>query len=118
MQHLTTSEFKSKVFDYEKSKEWKYSGHLPAIIDFYAEWCGPCKMVGPVLESLAEEYAGKLQIYKVDTDKEPELSAVFGIQSVPSLLFVPLQGQPRMAMGALPKASFKSAIKDVLGVEA
>ena len=118
MEHLTADDFKNKVFDYEKSKEWKYSGDLPAIIDFYAQWCGPCKMVAPVLEALAKEYEGKLHIYKVDTDKEPELSAVFGIQSVPSILFVPLLGQPQMAMGALPKASFQSAIKEVLGIEA
>jgi thioredoxin 1 len=118
MEHLSASDFKAKIFDYEKSKEWNYAGELPAIIDFYTQWCGPCKMVAPVLESLAAEYEGKLNIYKVDTDKEPELSAVFGIQSVPSILFVPLKGQPQMAMGALPKASFQSAIKDVLGVEA
>ena len=116
MEHLTASEFKSRVFDYEKSKDWKYSGDLPAIIDFYADWCGPCKMVAPILEALSTEYEGKIRIFKVNTDKEQELSSAFGIQSIPSILFIPLEGQPQMAMGALPKASIKSAIKDVLGV--
>jgi thioredoxin len=118
VEHLTTDSFKEKVFNYETNKEWKYSGELPAIIDFYADWCGPCKMVAPVLETLSKEYEGKLAIYKVNTDKEQELSAVFGIQSIPSILFVPKEGQPQMAMGALPKASFVTAIKDLLKVGA
>jgi thioredoxin 1 len=117
MEHLTASDFKNKIFDYENNKEWKYSGDLPAIVDFYADWCGPCKMVAPVLEDLSREYEGKIRIFKVNTDQEQELSSAFGIQSIPSILFIPLEGQPQMAMGALPKASFKSAIKDVLGVE-
>jgi thioredoxin len=116
VEHLTAESFKEKVFNYEINKEWKYSGELPAIIDFYADWCGPCKMVAPVLETLSKEYEGKLAIYKVNTDKEQELSAAFGIQSIPSILFVPKEGQPQMAMGALPKASFVSAIKGVLKV--
>jgi len=116
IEHLTKDSFQEKVFNYEASKEWKYSGELPAIIDFYADWCGPCKMVAPVLETLSREYEGKLHIYKVNTDKEQELSSVFGIQSIPSILFIPKEGQPQMAMGALPKATIESAIKDVLGV--
>ena len=118
IEHLTKDEFIGKVFDFETKKEWDYKGELPAIVDFYADWCGPCKMVAPVLESLSKEYDGKLKVYKVNTDKEPELSAVFGIQSIPSFLFIPVGGQPQMAMGALPKASFQSAIKDVLKVAA
>lgn len=117
LEHLSTSTFKSKVFDYEKNQEWKFEGTRPALIDFYADWCGPCKMVAPILEELANEYGDKLNIYKVNTDEEQELSAAFGIQSIPSLLFIPLEGQPQMAMGALPKESFKRAIKDVLKVE-
>ena len=116
-EHLTAETFKEKVFNYEESKEWKFEGELPCMIDFYADWCGPCKMVAPVLEELSEEFDGKLNIYKVNTEEEKELSAVFGIQSIPSLLFVPSEGQPQMAMGALPKDSFKQAIKDVLKVE-
>jgi len=116
-QHLTTAEFKEKVFNYETNKEWKYEGNVPCIIDFYADWCQPCKMVAPVLEELEEEYQGKIKVYKVDTEVERELAAVFGIQSIPSLLFVPMDAQPQMAMGALPKETFEQAIKDVLKVE-
>ena len=87
------------------------------MIDFYADWCGPCKMVAPILEELAKDYDGKLDIYKVDTEKETELASVFGIRSIPSLLFVPKTGQPQMAMGALPKETLEQAFKDVLGVE-
>jgi thioredoxin 1 len=112
--HLTTKEFKEKVFNYDINKEWKYDGELPAIIDFYADWCGPCKMVAPVLKDLANDYAGKIKVYKVDTDKERELASVFGITSIPTLLFVPKTGQPQAAMGALPRASFDKVINDVL----
>ena len=112
--HLTTADFKEKVFNYENSKEWKYEGTLPAIIDFYADWCQPCKMVAPVLEELASEYAGKIMVYKVNTEEEMELASVFGIQSIPTLLFIPKDGQPQAAMGALPKQTFEKAIKDIL----
>ncbi|MDP4184704.1 MAG: thioredoxin [Bacteroidota bacterium] len=116
LEHLTKETFKDKVFNFETSKEWKYEGSTPCLIDFYANWCGPCKMVAPILEELQQEYGEKLKIYKVDTEKEQELSAMFGIQSIPSLLFVPLEGQPQMAKGALPKATFEQAIQDVLNV--
>jgi thioredoxin 1 len=112
--HLTVKDFKEKVFNYEMNKEWKYEGTLPAIIDFYADWCQPCKMVAPVLEDLASEYAGKIMIYKVNTEEEQELASVFGIQSIPTLLFIPMEGQPQAAMGALPKQTFEKVIKDVL----
>jgi thioredoxin 1 len=112
--YLTTEEFKEKVFNYTMNKEWKYSGELPAIIDFYADWCGPCKMVAPVLQEIAKDYKGKLIVYKVDTESERELAAAFGISSIPTLLFVPMTGQPQAAMGALPRQSFDRAIKDVL----
>ncbi len=114
---LTTQEFKEKIFNYEESQEWNYKGDLPCIIDFYADWCGPCKMVEPILEELAKEYEGKLKIYRVNTDQEQELAQVFGIRSIPSLLFVPVGEQPQMAVGALPKEAFKQAIKEVLKVE-
>ncbi|MGQ9621010.1 MAG: thioredoxin, partial [Bacteroidales bacterium] len=97
--------------------EWKYEGDKPCIIDFYADWCGPCKIVSPILEELSEEYKEKMDFYKIDTEKEGELAAVFGIRNIPSLLFVPVAGQPRMAVGALPKDSLEVAIKEVLGVE-
>lgn len=112
--HLTTTDFKEKIFNYEAEKEWKYEGTLPAIIDFYADWCQPCKMVAPVLEDLAREYAGKIMIYKVNTEEEQELASVFGIQSIPTLLFIPKEGQPQAAMGALPKQTFEKVIKDLL----
>ncbi len=114
---LTKETFLEKVFNYEKNKEWKFEGDLPVIIDFYADWCGPCKMVAPVLEELSEEYKGKINIYKVDTEAEQELSAAFAIRSIPSMLFVPATGQPQMAQGALPKHELERVIKDVLGVE-
>ena len=115
---LTTEEFKTKVFNWEANSEWKYEGDIPAIVDFYADWCGPCKMVAPILEELAEEYKGKVAIYKVDTDAEQELAMAFGIQSIPSILFIPMNEKPQMAAGALPKESLKQVIKDVLKVEA
>jgi thioredoxin len=112
--HLTAQEFKEKVFNYEIGKEWKYEGSLPAIVDFYADWCSPCKMVAPILEDLALEYSGKIMVYKVNTENEQELASVFGIQSIPTLLFIPKEGQPQAAMGALPRQTFEKVIKDVL----
>jgi thioredoxin 1 len=107
---LTKKDFLDKVFDYEESKEWSYKGELPAVIDFYADWCGPCKMIAPVIEDLSQEYAGKVSFYKVDTEREQELAMAFGIQSIPSLLFIPKDGQPKMAMVALPKQNLKEII--------
>ncbi|MFP4114728.1 MAG: thioredoxin [Spirochaetota bacterium] len=117
-EHLTTEEFKQKVFNWDENTEWKYEGDLPAIVDFYADWCGPCKMVAPILEELSDQYDGKLRIYKVDTDKEQELAMAFGIQSIPSILFIPMNEKPQMAAGALPKEQLQQVIKDVLKVEA
>jgi thioredoxin 1 len=117
LEHLTKETFKEKVFNFEVNKEWKYEGSVPCMIDFYADWCAPCKMVAPVLEELQKEYGDKLVIYKIDTEQEQELAGMFGIQSIPSLLFVPVDGQPQMAMGALPKATFEQAISDVLKVD-
>lgn len=114
---LTTEDFKKKVFDYTASQDWKYEGTLPAIIDFYADWCGPCKMVAPILEELGKEYEGKVLIYKVDTEAEQELAAVFGIRSIPSFLFVPTEGQPMMQPGALPKNVFQKVIEEHLVTE-
>lgn len=113
--HLTTQEFKDKIFDYSKSKEWEFNGDKPAIIDFYADWCGPCKMLSPLLEELAGEYHGKVDIFKVDTEKEMELSQIFGIRSIPSILFIPKEGQPMMQAGLLPKNVIQDIIeKDLL----
>ena len=113
--NLTKAEFISKVANYEQSPDnWVYLGDKPCIIDFYADWCGPCKMVAPILEELAEEYKDEIYIYKVDTEAEQELSAAFGIRSIPSFLFCPMGEKPQMAQGALPKDGFKQAIKEVL----
>ena len=117
IEHLTKETFLSKVFNYETNKEWKFEGDKPAIIDFYADWCGPCKMVAPILEELAQDFDGKIDIYKVNTEEEQELASVFGIRSIPSILFIPSDGPPQMAMGALPKDTFIKAFKDVLGVD-
>lgn len=117
LEHLTKETFKEKVFNWETNKEWKYEGDKPCLIDFYADWCGPCKMVAPVLEELQSEYGDNIVIYKVNTEEQQELAGMFGIQSIPSLLFVPKEGQPQMAQGALPKQTFEKAIADVLKVE-
>lgn len=111
---MTTQDFKDKVFNYEQEQEWNYKGELPAIIDFYADWCGPCKMVAPVLEELAQEYNGRLVIYKVDTEKETELASVFGIRSIPTILFVPTKADPMMQPGAFPKKVLKQVIEEQL----
>lgn len=116
-EHLTKETFIEKVFDFENEKEWNYKGDRPAVIDFYADWCGPCKTVAPILEELSEEYKDKIDIYKVNTEQEQELAAIFGIRSIPSILFIPKEGQAQMAQGALPADSFKKAFKDIFGVE-
>ena len=116
MKSLTKDGFLQKVFNYEQNKEWKFEGELPCIIDFYADWCGPCKMVEPVLQKLAQEYQGKLDIYRVNTEEQQELAAAFGIRSIPSILFVPLNGKPQMAIGALPKSTIKKAISEILNI--
>lgn len=113
--HLTKADFLAKVANYEANPtEWVYLGDKPCIIDFYANWCGPCKMVAPVLEELSEEYKEQIYIYKVNTEEEQELAGAFGIRSIPSILFCPMGAQPQMAAGALPKATFKQAIHEVL----
>ena len=114
MEYLTKETFLEKVFDFEKNQEWKFEGNLPCLIDFYADWCGPCKMVAPILEELSKEFEGKINIYKVNTEVEQELAAAFGIRSIPSLLFCPKEGKPQMAMGALPKQAMTDAINEVL----
>ena len=111
---LTTQDFKEIVFNYEKEQEWSSKSSLPIIIDFYADWCAPCKMVAPILEELSKEYEGKLTIYKVDTEVEIELASVFGISSIPTFLFIPVEGSPIMQPGALPKKAFQQIIEERL----
>jgi thioredoxin len=113
--HLTKAAFLSKVANFEANPtEWKYLGDKPCIIDFYAAWCGPCKTIAPILEDLAKEYDEQIYIYKVDTEVEQELAGAFGIRSIPSVLFCPMNGTPQMAQGAMPKNAFKKAIEEVL----
>lgn len=114
---LTKETFLEKVFNFDKYEAWKFEGDKPAIIDFYADWCGPCKMIAPILEQLSEEYKGKIDIYKIDTEVEQELSAAFGIRSIPTMLFCPMEDMPQMASGALPKTELERVIADVLKVE-
>ncbi|NCA84281.1 MAG: thioredoxin [Clostridia bacterium] len=112
---LTAKTFKEKIWDYEKNpQEWVYEGSEPAIIDFYADWCKPCKMVAPVLEEIAQDYTGKLKVYKIDTEAEKELAAVFQISSIPAFLYIPAEGQPRMDRGYKDKAAFERIIKQEL----
>jgi thioredoxin 1 len=111
---LTNELFKKMIFNYDAGKEWKYEGSKPAIIDFYADWCGPCRQLSPLVEEIAKEYAGKIIVYKVDTDKEKILSQTLGISGLPTLLFIPAQGAPQVSMGAIPKESLIKAINEVL----
>lgn len=115
-ENLTKNEFLNKVFDYENNKEWKYTGDKPAIIDFWASWCGPCKAVAPVLEVISEDYMDKVNVYKVNTEEEQELAGTFGVRSIPSILFIPVDGKPQMVVGALPKESFEKTIEDIFKI--
>jgi len=111
---ITTDIFKKEIFDYMNKKEWDFQGELPTIIDFYAPWCGPCKQVGPILEELSEEYKDKINIVKINVDENQEVAAAFGIKSIPSVLFIPMNDKPQMSIGALPKEGFVKGIEDVL----
>ena len=114
VQVLTASDFRKKIMDYESHPdEWVFAGSRPAIIDFYATWCGPCKMMAPMVESLAGKYAGKIDFYKVDIDQESELASVFGISSIPTFLFIPVKGKPSVQMGAMQKEDFEGLIDKI-----
>jgi thioredoxin 1 len=116
METLNIDSFKDKVFDFEKNKEWKFNGSRPAIIDFYADWCGPCHALAPVLDEVASDFAGKIDIYKVNTETEPELAALFEVKGIPAILFIPTNGEPAMSSGFMPKESFSKAINEIFGI--
>ncbi|MGE4130944.1 MAG: thioredoxin [Bdellovibrionales bacterium] len=116
MEVLNQQTFKAKVFDFEKNQEWLFSGTRPAIVDFYADWCGPCRALAPVLEELAKDFEGQIDIYKVDTEATPELAALFGVRGIPALLFVPTTGEPTMSSGYMPKETLEKAIGDVFKI--
>jgi len=114
---MTNEMFKQKVFNYDVNKDWKYEGNLPAIIDFYADWCGPCRQLSPRVEALAKQYEGKIVVYKVNTDVEQLLAQNMGVSSLPTLLFIPLKGKPQATMGALPQETLVKAIQEILLVK-
>lgn len=116
MENLNLTTFKQKIFDFEKSKEWNYQGTRPAIIDFYADWCGPCRALAPVLEEISHDYAGKVDIYKINTETDPELAALFGVRGIPALLFIPQTGEPAMSSGFVPKENLQKAIHELFGI--
>jgi thioredoxin len=116
METLIESTFREKVFDYGTRKDWKYEGNLPAVVDFYADWCVPCKALSPILAEISTEYKGKIHVYKVDTEASPELAGLFGVRSIPSILFIPMDGKPSMAAGLVPKQELKKAIKEIMNV--
>lgn len=116
MEVLNIDSFKQKVFDFSENTEWKFAGSRPAIVDFYADWCGPCRALAPILETVSEKYQGKVDIYKVDTEASPELAALFGVRGIPAILFIPMQGEPAMSSGLMPAESFDKAISELFGI--
>ena len=115
VKHLTYNEFLHKVWDFEDDPNtFRYRGKLPAVVDFYADWCGPCRRVAPIMEKLAEEYDGRLLVYKVNVDQEKDLASAFQVKSIPMVLFIPLEGQPMMQVGALPEEGYKKVIEEQL----
>lgn len=117
MEVLNVDTFKEKIFDFEEGSEWKFKGSRPAIVDFYADWCGPCQALNPILEEVEQQYEGKVDIYKVDTEATPELTSLFGIKGIPAILFIPKDGDPAMNAGLIPKEGFDKAISELFGIQ-
>jgi thioredoxin 1 len=116
MENLNLESFKLKVYDYEKSKDWKFNGVRPAIIDFYADWCAPCHSLAPVFEEVSHDFAGRIDFYKINTETEPELATLFGVRGIPAIFFLPMDGEPAMSAGFMPRESFHKAIADIFQI--
>lgn len=117
METLELETFKEKIFDFANNKDWKFKGKKPAIIDFYADWCGPCRALSPILDAVSKKYSDKIDVYKIDTELSPELASLFGIRSIPSVLFIPIVGEPSMASGVIPENGFDQAISEIFGIK-
>ena len=116
METLNIETFKAKIFDFQKNKEWKFNGSRPAIIDFYADWCAPCRALAPVLEEVAQQYSGQVDVFKVNTETDPELAALFEVRGIPAILFIPTNGEPAMSSGFMPLESFQTAISELFNI--
>lgn len=115
VQHITYQDFLDKIWDFEQNpEEFVFKGKTPAIVDFYADWCGPCRKVGPIMERLAKDYEGRLAVYKVNVDREKDLAAAFQVRSIPMVLFIPLEGQPMMQVGAMAESEYKNVVEERL----
>ena len=112
--YLTTEQFKEKIFDYTKEKDWKYKGDKPCVVDFYTTWCGPCKRLAPIMDTLSHLYKDQVVFYKVDTEKERELAYVFQISSIPQVLYVPMEGKPWLLKGLYPQENIEEIIQTYL----
>lgn len=117
MEVLNIESFKEKVFDFSANKNWTFKGKRPAIVDFYADWCGPCRALSPILETVSKKYANQVDVYKVNTESTPELAALFGVKGIPSLLFIPMSGEPAMASGVIPEEGFDKAVHELFGIK-